>query len=234
MRIGWTSVSGKMYVVRKQYSHRGAALILVSLITAAIALLIYYFVALRPDATLLAEQQGNPDEYPWCMEELIQKDSIDPPSPDQPKITEILELRAHPYQENGGSGGKLSLYLNPNGFMEGSWSGEFRIADENKGKEYTIMAGAVEGSILPEKIYTDEKGQQDPSTLLLLTRGRLDMIERIQKNGRVRHVNGWVYIAGWLNPDLSGSGKLHITSDKRTQVNFQWKAGPATPPTFVF
>ncbi len=217
-----------------KHSARGMALLLISLVTAAISLLIYYFVALRPDATLLAEQQGNPDEYPWCMEELIAKDSIDEPSPQQPRITEILELRAFPSQENGASGGKLSLLLSPSGFLEGNWTGEFRIADENKGKEYTIMVGGMEGAIVPEKIYADENGREDPSKLFFLTRGRFDMIETIKKNGKVRHASGWVYVAGWLNPDLSASGRLHITSDKRTQVIFRWNAGPASPPAFVF
>jgi len=87
------------------------------------------------------------------------------------------------------------------------------------------MVGRFEGNTDPSRLFEDSNGP-DPAKLYFIAKGDLLMIETLSDN-RVRKFIGWIYLVGYLNPDLSVSGKLHITSDKETQHIFQWSGKPS-------
>ena len=41
---------------------------------------------------------------------------------------------------------------------------------------------------------------------------------------KLQSVEGYIYVTGWINPDLSATGQLHLTSDKKNQLIYQWAA----------
>ena len=89
------------------------------------------------------------------------------------------------------------------------------------------MAADVRGNIDPAKIYEDENGP-DPSKLYFITKGDFLILED-RNDGRMRRVHGEIYVTGWFENDVSAHGELHITSDRKTQLVYTWRAGPGKP-----
>lgn len=208
---------------------RPAFALLWLLISVAFGMIFYYVSFYRPDAKLLKQQQKAPDTYPW-VEEWRLRDSVmekpknvilHKPSDQLPVLTETIAINAF-VQQDGNKRGNLSLLISPDGNVSGSWNGEYLL---DSGTRFEVMVGSFEGNTDPTRLLEDSNGP-DPARLYFIAKGDLLMIETLSDN-RVRKFIGWIYLVGYINPDLSVSGKLHITSDKETQHIFQWSGKPS-------
>jgi len=129
--------------------------------------------------------------------------------------------------------GKISLRIGPDGLVAGSWQGNYTNKAANK--SYEVMLGGSEGNIVPSMIYVDENGAEDKSKLFFMSKGEFIIIEQLHEHGnKLQHVQGYIYVTGWVNPDLSATGKLHLTSDKKSQIIYQWTALPGLPVKSFF
>jgi hypothetical protein len=95
------------------------------------------------------------------------------------------------------------------------------------------MMGDFKGNTDPSKIYSDEEGE-DRSLLFVICKGKFLILESNMDTGKVRKVTGYIYVVGWIAPDLSAFGRIHLTSDKKTQQIFDWEGKAAALGSFRF
>ena len=196
------------------------------LVPIAICLLIYIFTVYIPDAMLLKEQMKSPDTYPWVEDWRLHgstmqkpKGIIDhEPSDQLPVLTETLQIRTIIIKD-GKSGGGLSLFISPDGSVYGSWFGSIPVNSE-KVEMFEVMMGDFEGNTDPTRLIEGTDGP-DPTKLYFIAKGPFALLETLT-NKKSRGVYGSMYIVGHLNPDMSASGKFHITSDKKIQKIYEW------------
>ena len=212
---------------RGQVPNRPAFALLMLLIVVAIGMLIYYFALSPVDRKTAREQKKSPDEYPWVEEWRIKDrkggDAAEQPtSEDQPKIREILEYSVN-VQEQRNDRGLVNLTILPDGRVEGGWVAEYDTLSPRM--NYTVVKAGFKGNTDPSKIYSDADGE-DKSKLFFITKGNFLILETNFDNGIVRNVIGNIYVTGWINPDYSITGKITITSDKKSLQAFHWQGEP--------
>ena len=210
---------------RSTHLRRGYGL-LALLVALAIGMIVYYLSVVRVQMALKVMQGESPDDYPWVQDGRIKdptKHEIGPPSELQLQVTEPMEIQARVTAEDA-QRGQLNLVLYPDGMVSGYWSGRYFPPTA---KEHEVMAADVRGNIDPTNIYEDQNGP-DPSKLYFITKGDFLILEA-RNDGRMRRMHGEIYVTGWFDNDMSAHGELHITSDRKTQSIFTWRAGPGQP-----
>jgi hypothetical protein len=193
------------------------------LIVVVVGMLIY-FVSMggRIEDEPTAEQLANPDEYPWVEEYRLRKEGAAAeysPSADQASITEPIQIVAEVKEGRYGRG-DMHISIGPDGFAEGAWKADYGTVSPRI--DYTVMKGDFKGNIDPSKVYRNERGE-DASKLFLICRGTFLILETNMDTNKVRKVTGYIYVVGWIEPDLSAFGRIHVTSDKKTQEIFEWE-----------
>ncbi len=213
--------------IQWQSPNRPGFALLMLLIVVAIGMLIYYFALSPVDRKTAREQKKSPDKYPWVEEWRIKdrkaSDSVEQPtSEEQPKITEILEYSVN-VQEKRNDRGLVSFTILPDGTVEGGWAAEYDTLSPRM--NYTVVKAGFKGNTDPSKIYSDTDGE-DKSKLFFITKGNFLILETNFDNGKVKNVIGNIYVTGWINPDYSVTGKITITSDKKSLQAFHWQGQP--------
>jgi hypothetical protein len=204
------------------------------LIVVVVGMLIY-FVAMGGsiDEAPTAEQLANPDEYPWVQEDRLREEDEEAeyaPSAEQPDITGGVQIAAE-VMEGRYRRGDIHLMIGADGFITGGWKADYGTVSPRI--DYTVMMGDFEGNTDPSKIYSDEEGE-DPSLLFVICKGKFLILESNMETGKVRKVMGYIYVVGWIDPDLSAFGRIHLTSDKKTQQIFDWEGKAGTLGSFRF
>ena len=194
-------------------------LLLQTLIVIAIGMMIYYFSFYRISGSDLKEQQAHPGNYPWLQEDRIGSGHQQELNELQPYRQNLLELQGRVVDENHARRGKLELTVTPDGLVLAEWRGEYN--DQEK-SNFLVMGGAAEGNTDPSFVYQDDNGE-DRALLYLITKGNFVLLKTDSKN-RVSQPGGRIYIVGWLRPDMSAFGTLHLTNDKIDQTVFNWTA----------
>ena len=211
--------------------NRSGFVLILLLLAIVLGIMIYGFVLHRSDLKVQHQQEQSPDDYPWTEESLIiDRDSggqVQAPYPEQAQFKKAVELIPRVSQGDERRG-KMSLIVRPDGLVFGSWNAKYKNKVENKSHE--VMLGDFEGNIVPSIVYVDQNDEEDQSKLFFITKGNFVMIEELHnKNNRLRRVQGYIYVTGWIEPDLSATGKLHLTSDKVNQIIYQWRALAGKP-----
>lgn len=165
------------------------------------------------------------------------------PSPEQAQLKEgvsyDLNVKSQDAKDPRAS---ISISIDSSGGVWGRWYGQYYQKDKKGAKinlDIMSMGAGFAGSICPGKIYQDEYGE-DPSKLYFIARGDF-LIQRTNFDvGTVKNMAGEVYVTGWLNKDLSVSGAITITSNRKYFETFFWsgkapaKAKPLLPGLSVF
>ena len=157
------------------------------------------------------------DEYHWIAAK-IYVSQIVTPRQEQPQITEEVTINGPIYKNNEQSG-MLSLIIDPNGRITGSWEGK---TPKNKDQNYHCK---LQGYFYPEAEH-----RKDRSKLFLV--GRVRTVQAIGDSSRP---DGRIYIKGWLSGDYTAEGKIlfyESSSDIREGVildctlidTFNWDA----------
>jgi len=163
------------------------------------------------------------DLMPWKEWRLREKsEKTGPPiSEKQAKLTGTIkfDMNAH-LPATDDPRGELSLFVGSEGQISGAWSGTY---SNDKKDNFDVQGGRFDGKVFPGKIYRDEKGE-DPSKLYFLGKGKF-MIHKVSAETKdYRILGGDIYVRGWLNPDLSVTGEIIITSDENFSDTFSFRA----------
>ncbi|MHC4062146.1 MAG: hypothetical protein ACYSR6_11165 [Planctomycetota bacterium] len=126
---------------------------------------------------------------------------------EQPQITEEVTISGPIYEDDEESG-TLSMTIDPNGRIRGSWKGK---TPEEEDQEYQCR---VKGYVYPEAVY---KGRirKDRSKLFLLGR-----VQKLFPMGDSARPKCSMFIRGWLNNDYTADGKIlfYESSMERTKA----------------
>lgn len=199
---------------------RGYALLLSLLLVVVIGMIVYFKWMYGPVYQIGKGQSGiNPPWRQWEKLRIrIEQEPVGKPKPEQNQILKPLLLETK-CKLDGKELGELQLLINSNGKIEGGWAGSFYI---DKDVDFQIMVCSFEGTIDPQEIYSDIKGE-DNSKLFYIAKGPFSILETNNKTGIVRNLMGSVYVRGWLAKDNSVSGELIITSDDKNFYLFDWQ-----------
>ena len=123
--------------------------------------------------------------------------------------------------EQGEERGQILVAIHPDGTVEGGWGADYDSISPRMHR--SVIKGDFKGNTNPSKIYTGEEGE-DQSKLYFITKGKYLILETNFETSKVRKIIGNIYVVGWLSPDLSAFGRVHITPDKKTQEIYEWEA----------
>ena len=194
-------------------NRRGAVLLLMVLVIVVIGVLLWF------DPFALS---GSSDpEMPWNqLNRIVERgEDVPAPSAEQASITKTLRFKADVMQEDA-KRGKIEMTLSRDGRIKGGWSAEY---DPRPNVNFQVMSDGFEGNIDPSKIYKDDYGK-DRSQLYFITKGKFIILETNSETRLVRSVKGYIYVTGWLDPEYNATGKIIITSDKKSYETFSWQA----------
>ncbi len=220
---------GKRIYYRIGANKGGYALLLGLLLVVVIGIIVYYGFWFGP-VTQIGKGQSDINP-PWRQWEKLrirmEQEPVGKPKPTQNQIAKPLFLETKTKLEDKDKG-EVELLIKSDGKIEGGWSGSFYIS---KDVDYQIMSCGFEGTIDPQEIYSDVKGE-DNSKLFFITKGGFTILETNNKTGVVRNLMGSIYVRGWLAKDNSIKGELIITSDERNfyLFNVEGKAEATTTP----
>ena len=169
----------------------------------------------KVDAYISDEEFWN--EYHWIAAK-IYLSRIVTPRQEQPQITEEVTINGPIYTDMGELG-TLSMTIDPNGRITGSWEGK---TPKNKDQDYHCK---LIGSIYPEAEH-----RKDASKLFLAGR-----VRKVQTIGGSLRPDCRIYIRGWFGGDYTAYGKIlfyESNSDIREGVvldctlidTFNWEA----------
>ena len=211
-----------------QRNRPGLVLLMMLLLVIVLGVLVYFFGIYPEDKETMRIQEQSPEKYPWVEEWRIEHPGRRKPrqhvqeglSEEQPNFTETIQFMAKVWEQGKERGG-ISMAIHPDGTVEGGWGADYDSISPRMHR--LVIKGAFKGNTDPSKIYTDEEGE-DQSKLYFITKGTYLILETNFETSKVRKIIGNIYVVGWLSPDLSAFGRVHITPDKKTQEIYEWEA----------
>jgi hypothetical protein len=153
----------------------------------------------------------------WKARQMLRDEGQGEPA-EQPDV-KSLEFDGNLREPGAGKPrGELRLFISPRG-VSGGWTGAYHTGPE---KMYDSISSGFSGEFHPDKKYTDEDGNEDPSKLYFLCGGEFQM----QETGKqvVRVLVGEIYVRGWLDKnDNKLYGSIFITSNHKDYKEFEFK-----------
>jgi len=175
---------------------------------------------------------GSKDKsLPWNqLKRIVPDDEVVPsPTEQQPKFTTHMRVIAE-CKENEQDRGKVEILITPQGRVSGSWFADYF---PKQGLRYEVVASSFKGNIAPEYVYKDDYGE-DPSKLSIITKGNFLILETRTKKGTVRKSNGSIFVTGWVDDEYDITGKVTITSDKKTYFEYEFSGKLVETLPFLF
>jgi len=217
-----------MKEIRSQFykrSRSGYAMILGLFICVLIGVWFYYRSFLGPGIEInTGQKMKNPPWKQWSnLYKITVRNKLGKPFPIHPKITEKIGLKANLHRGND-ERGFLTLVFDPNYTVQGNWAGEYSVGP-NKAKEYQIALGKIRGNFVPYPDRINVKSPHKTDEIYFLAYGLYMLVEYNNADGgKVRKVNGDLYITGLLAPDFTiRRGQAVITSDNKHYEAFDFE-----------
>jgi hypothetical protein len=60
----------------------------------------------------------------------------------------------------------------------------------------------------------------------MIARGSYEQKTTNLESGEVTETKGIIYFSGWLSTDMSATGTISMTTDKKWHVDYNWSAKP--------
>lgn len=156
----------------------------------------------------------------WRIRERSQKPEQEP-SGKQPDITKTLDFDMNLIDKDiNKPRGEMLLAIGTKGSVSGRWYGFYW---KTRTRNFQIIGGDFAGKVYPAKIYRSESGEEDPSKLYFIAKGKFLVQEADSKKGRIHNIAGDIYVKGWLNSEYTVTGEVTITSDEKYFETFTWK-----------
>jgi hypothetical protein len=198
-------------------SRSGFALIIGLLVAVILGMVFYFGVSWGPGINIDTGQKiKSPPWKQWAkLERMVKQGRLAKPFPIHPKIMEAMKVGTTLY-EGDKERGQLALIIDPNYFINGTWGGEYSIG-QNKAKEYQLVNCKMTGYFVPYPDKIKVKAQHKMDEIYFLAHGIYGMMEYDNAGGgKVKKLNGDIYISGWLAPDFTVSqGQVFLTSDDK-------------------
>ncbi len=210
----------------------GGYVLLLSLLVVVVLGMIFYYTAVRGPGVDLntGEELANPPWQQWKkVEKYLRRNGLGELTSQQLEITESMGLGAEIYDGKDGKG-VISLVFKTDYTVKCSWAGTFFV-DADKEIEHQIAGSKIEGYLVPDETLLDIENEYGHEYTYFLAEGSFMAIEYNKSN--VRRVSGFIYVSGWLAPDLTvEQGEVTITSDNKRfkQFTFSGKAGKIDMP----
>jgi len=212
---------------RRPANRRGAILLLMLLVCVVVGVVYVSFRVGQPsvDRKTRQMQKQSPQDYPWVEQWRIKGlnksrpwgAGKEPVSGGQVQINRRSGL-AGAVTSAGQERGGMSMVIEPDGTIEGKWSAEYEQAEP---RSHHMITAGFKGNTDPTKPYSGSDTEKD-DRLFVIARGSFFDVDTNYENGKVQRVTGYAYLAGWIDPNLSGSGRIHLTKDMREQRIFDW------------
>ena len=212
-------------LVKMRKKSRSGYVLLVMLLF-SVLLAVFISVRMNRGGPAIEMGVGLTDETsPWeewrDMQGRIEEWRIGGPTDEQLELAKALVFNANLTKE-GEDRGNIAMRLNHDGTIEGGWSGQFFVQPK---VDHQVVGSVFKGNIDPEKLYYDEDEEtEDPSQLYLLCKGSFKILETNDESGKVRIVNGDIYVNGWVDTEYTARGKVIVTSDSKHIKTFNWEA----------
>jgi len=152
--------------------------------------------------------------------------TVPSPSDEQPQFDVPLQFKSALTNEAGLSRGDINFTIDSEGWLSGSWGGEFVF---KKGVDHQVMKGEFFGNIVSSKVYCDDSGVEDESHLYYYSKGQYLLLEYDNNKSRVRKFFGTIYVTGWINDEYITTGEMVITRDKKEFKKYKFEAKGREP-----
>jgi hypothetical protein len=203
-----------------QIKKHGSVLIML-LVVIAIGLILYYVdIVGITGGNRMIQKQEKPEDQPWAKEALI-KDPNHPAkaakkpaaNPAKPVISKTLALKGE-VTTKGTQRGQVIFTIQPDGTLSGSWECQYSYTHA----AYVIMA-TFRGNT-----DTTQDAPDDASKLCLVAKGDFTQKETNLDSGEIAETKGTAYLGGWLGSDMTASGVISITTNKKWHADYTWIA----------
>ena len=218
----------KSSLVLSGFGHRRGYMMLLMMVVAMAIGAVIYFIAVYPEQWQLRKSQAkHPEKFPWAEEWRIKHLGLEKPkgheelglSEEHPEITTLLRFVAH-LKKGEERFCNMNFVIGPDGNVSGSLGGDFDTISPHKNH---VLGCSFEGNTDPSKVFHDDYGD-DRSKLFFIAVGNFrDLITDFETN-EVGLKSGLVYLVGWLTPDMKATGRLHMTTNKKSQEIYTWEA----------
>ncbi|MBN2456794.1 MAG: hypothetical protein JXB29_09730 [Sedimentisphaerales bacterium] len=204
-----------------QRNHKGFALLIMLLLVVVLGALVWL------DPFAFSGSKGK--DLPWNQVKRIVPDDKTVPSPteQQPKFTTYMGIGAK-CKENEQNRGTLEILINPQGRVRGTWSADYWPKPNLR---YEVVNSRFKGNIDPARLYKDEDSEE-ASKLYIISRGNFLILET--KKGQMRTAKGRIYVTGWVDDEYNITGKVTITSDKKTYYEYVFSGRLGNISPFLF
>jgi hypothetical protein len=200
---------------------RGYAAILMMLIVVAIGFVIYYLQFAALGGSGPKGYREKPEDQPWAHESSL-KDTNSPKAKKPSKKTVVSEVKIAnsvtidaPVTSSGADRGRISITIQKNGDLKGSWKCLY---------SYTHASYQIESSFAgntdPTVLDTTPNGKPDTSKLYFIARGTYTQQETNLDSAQRTTTKGIVYVNGYLDADKNASGKISLTINKNSHVDY--------------
>ena len=199
---------------------RGYAAILMMLIVVAIGFVIYYLQFSALGGLGPKGYREKPEDQPWAHESSL-KDPNNPgrrlskkPVVSSVKITEPLTIDAL-VTSSGADRGPVTFTFQKNGDLKGTWKCQYSYTHAS----YLIEA-TFTGNTDPTVVDTGADGQPGTTRLYFFARGTYTQQETNLDSALKTTAKGTVYVNGYLTADKKTTGKISLTSNKNSHVDY--------------
>jgi hypothetical protein len=191
------------------------------LVVIAIGMMIYYADMMWIGGGQTVKQE-KPEEQPWANEAII-KDPNHPvkatkkpaANSTKPIITKPLALKGAVASKES-QRGQVVFTIQSDGTITGDWQCQY---------SYTHAAYVITATFAGNTD-TTQTAPDDTSKLYLVAKGDFVQKETNLESGEITETKGTVYFNGWLGSNLTASGTISITTNKKWHADYTWTAKP--------
>ena len=192
------------------------------LVVIAIGMMIYYADMMWIGGGQTVKQE-KPQDQPWANESLIKDPNHPASAAKKPVVNSTKPIIAKPLALKGAVAskdaqrGQVVFAIQPDGTLSGSWQCQY---------SYTHAAYVITATF---KGNTDvmQNAPDDASKLYLVAKGDFTQKETNLESCEITETKGIAYFNGWLGSNLTASGTLSITTNKKWHADYTWTANTA-------
>ncbi|MEN6386332.1 MAG: hypothetical protein ABFD79_14195 [Phycisphaerales bacterium] len=203
-------------------SRSGYALIIGLLVVVVLGMFFYFGGTFGPGINAdTGEKIKSPPWKQWPkLDRMVKQHKLGKPFPIHPQITETMKISSVLF-EGESERGQLELIIDPNYDIMGNWNASYSIG-QNKAKEYQVVNCKMTGHFVPYPDKIKVKAPHKNEEIYFLTCGMYTIVEYDNAGGgKVKKINGYIYVTGWLAPDFSVQrGQVFLTSDDKYFKNY--------------
>jgi hypothetical protein len=199
--------------------NKNGYVLIMLLVVIAIGMMIYYADMMWIGGGQTVKQE-KPEEQPWKDESLINDPNHPARAAKKPAVNSTKPIISTPLALKGAVAskdadrGQVVFIIQPNGTIDGNWQCQY---------SYTHSAYEI-AAMFKGNTDTTQNAPDDVSKLYLVAKGEFVQKATNLDSGEVTETTGTAYFSGWLGSNLTASGTLSITTNKKWHADYTWTA----------